>query len=165
MQWTTDGVAISTAVKDQNTPTIVPNGSGGAIITWGDKRNDFISAYDIYTQMVNSNGFLGEVSDIDEESDIVMSFDMLQNYPNPFNPSTKIKYSIPSVISNEERSLNVLLRVYDILGNEVATLVNEEKPAGNYEIEFNASKLSSGVYFYQIKAGDFIKTKKMILLR
>ena len=94
-----------------------------------------------------------------------MSFDMLQNYPNPFNPSTKIKYSIPSVISNEERSLNVLLRVYDILGNEVATLVNEEKPAGNYEIEFNASKLSSGVYFYQIKAGDFIKTKKMILLR
>ena len=165
VQWAADGVAISTAVKDQNTPTIIPNGSGGAIITWGDKRNDFISAYDIYTQMVNSNGFLGEVSDIDEESDIVMSFDMLQNYPNPFNPSTKIKYSIPSVISNEERSLNVLLRVYDILGNEVATLVNEEKPAGNYEIEFNASKLSSGVYFYQLKAGNYINNKKMILLK
>lgn len=165
VQWTADGVAISTAVKDQNTPTIVSNGLGGAIITWGDKRNDFISAYDIYTQMVDSNGSLGVISDITPESDLLMNFNLAQNYPNPFNPSTTIKYTIPNVISTEGRNLNVLLRVYDILGNEVATLVNEEKPAGNYEIEFNAIEFSSGVYFFRMEAGSYVSTKKMILLR
>lgn len=94
------------------------------------------------------------------------SFSLEQNYPNPFNPSTKIKYSIPSVIaSGAKQSLLVTLKVYDVLGNEVATLVNEEKPAGIYEVTFNASGLSSGVYFYSIRAGDFVETKKMILIR
>ena len=91
-------------------------------------------------------------------------FILSQNYPNPFNPVTLIKYSIPSVISTGGRNL-VTLKVFDVLGNEVATLVNEEKPAGEYVVNFDASKLSSGVYFYQLKAGSFIQTKKMILLR
>ena len=87
-----------------------------------------------------------------------VSYSLSQNYPNPFNPSTKIEFTI-------QKSSFVNLRVYDILGNEVETLVNEDKPAGNYEVEFNAAKLSSGVYFYQLKAGSFIEIKKMILLR
>ena len=92
-------------------------------------------------------------------------FELSQNYPNPFNPSTKIKYSIPSVtLSIVEGSL-VTLKVYDVLGNEVATLVNEEKPSGNYEISWSAANQPSGVYFYRLKAGSFNQVKKMILLR
>ncbi len=88
---------------------------------------------------------------------------LYQNYPNPFNPTTKIKYSIPFV---ETRYIpSVQIKVYDILGREVATLVNKEKQPGNYEVEFNASNLSSGVYFYKLTAGIFVETKKMILLR
>jgi len=85
--------------------------------------------------------------------------------PNPFNPSTKIKYSLPS-----GAQYNVSLQVYDILGNEIVTLVNEKKTSGVYEVEFEATKLTSGIYFYQLKADSpegqvFIQTNKMILLR
>jgi photosystem II stability/assembly factor-like uncharacterized protein len=93
-------------------------------------------------------------------------FALYQNYPNPFNPSTKIKFTIPNVgDANFASGTNVKLVVYDVLGNEVATLVNEEKTAGTYEINFNASGLTSGVYFYKLQAGSFVQTKKMILLR
>jgi hypothetical protein len=93
-------------------------------------------------------------------------FALQQNYPNPFNPSTKIKYSIPSVIaSGTKQSQLVILKVYDLLGNEVATLVNDEKPAGTYEVDFNASQLSSGIYFYKIQAGSFVETKKMLMIK
>ena len=85
-------------------------------------------------------------------------FSLEQNYPNPFNPSTTIKYSIPT-------SEFVTLKVYDVLGSEVATLVNEEKPAGSYEIDFNAAKLSSGIYFYILQAGSYTQTKKLILTK
>ena len=81
-----------------------------------------------------------------------------QNYPNPFNPSKTIKYGIP------ERSF-VELRIYDILGREVTLLVNEQQEAGYYEINFNAAILSSGIYLYRLQAGDFIHTKKMILMK
>ncbi len=92
------------------------------------------------------------------ENEIVYTFSLEQNYPNPFNPSTSIQYQVSSIS-------NVSLKVYDVLGNEVATLVNEEKPAGNYEVEFNASQLTSGIYFYKLQAGSFVETKKMILLK
>jgi agmatine deiminase len=85
-------------------------------------------------------------------------FYLYQNYPNPFNPQTRIQYAIGS-------KQFVHLRVYDVLGKEVATFVNEEKPAGSFEIEFNAAGLPSGVYFYQLKAGSYIETKKMLLLK
>ena len=81
-----------------------------------------------------------------------------QNYPNPFNPITEIQYLIPEISF-------VTLKVYDVLGNEIATLVNEEKVTGNYEISFNASNLPSGVYLYKLQAGSFVQTKKMILLK
>ena len=105
--------------------------------------------------------FVTSVEGEDDKS-LPKIFELSQNFPNPFNPSTKIEYKIP------ERGF-VTLKVYDVLGNEVATLVNEEKPAGSYEVEFNSVSgiryPASGIYFYQLKAGEFIQTKKMILLR
>jgi len=85
-------------------------------------------------------------------------FELSQNYPNPFNPSTKIIWQSPV-------SSQVTLKVYDVLGNEVATLVNEEKTAGSYEVEFDGSHLSSGIYFYELRAGEFVQTKKLILMK
>ncbi len=90
------------------------------------------------------------------------TFALYQNYPNPFNPTTKIKFSVPAGVGTRR---GVSLRVFDILGREVATLVNEEKPAGDYEVEFKASHLPSGIYFYKLSVGDFVETKKMILIR
>jgi hypothetical protein len=92
-------------------------------------------------------------------------FTLYQNYPNPFNPSTKIKYVIPNIISTEVRNLNVKLKVYDVLGNEVAVLVDKEKSAGVYEVNFDASGLTSGVYFYKLTSGSFTESKKMMLLK
>ena len=106
------------------------------------------------------------------ESHIPHRFKLEQNYPNPFNPMTTIKYSIPSVISTEGRNLKVTLNVFDVLGKEVATLINEEKPAGTYELTWNAANPPSGVYFYRLQAvpagrqaGEFVQTRKMILLK
>ncbi len=96
--------------------------------------------------------------DVNESEQFPEEFFLYQNYPNPFNPSTSLQY----IISNRQY---VTLKVYDALGKEVATLVNEEKSAGKYEVEFNASFLVSGIYFYQLKAGDFVETRKMILLK
>ena len=88
----------------------------------------------------------------------VSTYSLSNNYPNPFNPSTKIRFTIP------ERSI-VSLKIFNLLGSEVETLVNEEQPAGTYEATFDASGLASGIYFYKLQAGSFSETKKMILLR
>lgn len=91
-------------------------------------------------------------------SGIPITYSLSQNYPNPFNPVTKINFSIP-------KQGIVKLKVYDVLGKEVMTLVNEQRPAGNYSVEFNASNLSSGAYFYRIEAGEFIDVKRMIVIK
>jgi hypothetical protein len=109
---------------------------------------------------------------------IPTEFSLSQNYPNPFNPTTKIKFTIPqtdSPLLGGARGGLVKLKVYDILGNEIATLVNEEKPAGEYEVTLDATGLPSGIYFYQLfvsalqskdgKAGNYIETKKMVLIK
>ena len=99
-----------------------------------------------------------EYSEVVEVEIVLTESVLFQNYPNPFNPSTTIKYQIPK--------LNfVTLKIYDVLGNEITTLVNEKKPIGNYEIEFNAPELPSGIYFYSLQAGNYVDTKKMILLK
>ncbi len=124
----------------------------------GDKRGT--DSTDIGADEFNGKTVVG----VNDKVTQPLVYNLEQNYPNPFNPSTKIKYSIP-------KQSYVTLKVYDILGREAVTLVNEEKPAGNYEVDFNAQQttdhkqLSSGVYFYQIKAGDYVSTKKMILLK
>jgi hypothetical protein len=107
------------------------------------------------------------VSVDDENPNIKPSgFSLEQNHPNPFNPVTKIKFTIPNVETRHASSLQmVTLRVYDILGTQIATLANEEKSAGEYEVEFNGNNLPSGIYFYQLKAGNFSETKKMVLLK
>ncbi|NOY46952.1 MAG: T9SS type A sorting domain-containing protein [Chlorobi bacterium] len=101
---------------------------------------------------------LSEIANLSNDNIIVEKYFLSQNYPNPFNPSTIIQYSIPM---NEF----VTLKVYDVLGRKVKTLVNKEQSAGVYNVEFNASKLTSGVYFYRIEAGSFVAVKKLLLLK
>jgi beta-glucosidase len=96
--------------------------------------------------------------ELENENSKFTRYYLLNNFPNPFNPSTRIKYSIP-------QSTLVILKVFDILGNEIEILVNDEKPMGTYEVEFNAALLPSGVYFYRIQAGNFVQTKKMVLMK
>ena len=98
------------------------------------------------------------ITAIERSSESPTEFMLSQNYPNPLNPSTKIRYSVP-------KSSNVMIKVINILGAEIETLVNEEKPAGIYELTWTAANLPSGVYFYKIQAGSFVETKKMVLLK
>jgi hypothetical protein len=108
---------------------------------------------------VEGDGTL-DAENIDTEN---ITFTLQQNYPNPFNPSTVIKYSIPANVKSEMS--NVKIVVFDILGREVATLVNENQKAGNYEVTFNAKNLTSGIYFYRLQSGSFVESKKMILVK
>ena len=118
---------------------------------------NFVRLFDVITSVVQTSSNLPE------------QFMLYQNYPNPFNPTTKIRYSIPAVRTSFPSTSGgmkfIKLKVYDILGNEITTLVNEEKPTGNYDVEFDGSNLPSGVYFYRLQAGSFIDTKKFILLK
>jgi Secretion system C-terminal sorting domain len=251
VQWTSDGVAISIASNEQLSPTIVGDGSGGAIITWQDFRG---TNADIYAQYVDGYGILPvelssftavnkgkgielkwktateinnygfeieksriqniEVSrqnktvmwdkigfvegtgtantpkeylftdenlsagkysyrlkqidhdgkfEYSQQVEVTVSaapkeFALDQNYPNPFNPTTTIQYSLPS-------SATVKLAVYDLLGREIATLVNEEQSAGWKEVEWNGAAVSSGIYFYKLTAGNYVGVKKLMLLK
>ena len=110
------------------------------------------------------------ITSVNNDEKLPNQFVLEQNYPNPFNPSTKIKFSIPKDVKRKTR--NVILKVYDVLGNEVTTLVNEEKSPGTYEVEFNSvshsgevGNLTSGIYFYQLRANGFVQTKKMLLVK
>jgi hypothetical protein len=120
------------------------------------KQNAYI-ADTVFSSIVSPGNIVG-ISPENEENLNIYSYELNQNFPNPFNPRTIIKYSIPE-------SRYIKLKVYDILGNEVATLVNEEKAPGNYSVEWNASSLASGVYVYRLQAGSFVQTRKMILMK
>jgi hypothetical protein len=113
--------------------------------------------YQYRLKQIDFNGSF-EYSDIVEVEIAPSVFSLSRNYPNPFNPGTAISYQLPV-------NSFVTLKVYDVLGNEVATLVNEEKQVGEYEIEFDGSTLTSGIYFYQLQAGSFVETKKMMLMK
>ncbi len=122
--------------------------------------------YQYRLKQIDFDGTINYSNIVEVSVDIPSGFSLEQNYPNPFNPTTKIKYTIPSVITSAtKQSQLVSLKVYDLLGNEVATLVNEEKPAGTYEVEFNAGNLSSGMYIYQMKVNDFESVKKMLIMK
>ncbi|MCX7833364.1 MAG: T9SS type A sorting domain-containing protein [Ignavibacteria bacterium] len=123
--------------------------------------NDFIFAasYTIYSYSVWRRSYqeiIGNIKNI--SSNIPNEFHLYQNYPNPFNPITKIKFDLP-------KSDFITLKIYDALGREVETLVNETLSAGSYEVEWNASKYSSGVYFYKLQAGEFMDTKRMLFIK
>ncbi len=106
-----------------------------------------------------------DVTGINDNEQFVFRFVLNQNYPNPFNPITVINYSIPNVGQFAKSSHNVTLKVYDVLGREIATLVNEKQSPGNYEITFDAIGFPSGIYFYKLTAGNFTKVRKMILMK
>ena len=117
----------------------------------------------LFVQTSDNNVWMRPLSELitavkGKEDQLPAQFRLDQNYPNPFNPSTTINYSIP-------KAGLVTLKVYDVLGKEVATLVNEEEPSGNYHVQFNTSKLASGVYLYRLSEGNSVMTKKLILLK
>jgi len=141
-------------------------------------QNSGLIPSNIWSLATTANGYLfaGSSTDgvyrteysttsVNSENVEINSFSLLQNYPNPFNPSTKIKFTIPSVTLSGVEGSFVTLKVFDVLGNEIATLVDEYKPAGNYEVEFSGAEITSGVYFYQLKINNFIQTKKMTLMK
>ncbi|MBI4548028.1 MAG: T9SS type A sorting domain-containing protein [Ignavibacteriae bacterium] len=157
IEWQSGGVPISTASNNQQLSVIVSDGAGGAIITWQDYRSG--TDYDIYAQRVLADGTLGNVTGLfDETHSLPERFELEQNYPNPFNPSTTFNFQLPT-------ESFVTLKVYDVLGREVATLVNEKKDPGVHTVTWNAEKMSSGIYTYRITAGTFTAAKKLILLR
>jgi hypothetical protein len=107
----------------------------------------------------------GMTTDIEQNTEIPSDYALNQNYPNPFNPTTTISYSIPSVQTSSNLQQNVNLTIYDLLGREVKNLVNESKQPGNYEVTFDASSITSGIYYYTLTSSNFTQTKKMLLIK
>jgi hypothetical protein len=163
----TDVVTINFSIVDQ---------SRSANLTWLT-TSPFWGVYDADNSTLWQDGdFEDFITGVEQVSEFPTNFELLQNYPNPFNPSTKIRYTIPAIHTGQTGSPNlykggtlVQLKVYDILGNEVATLVNEEKEPGIYEVEFSninaTSSIASGIYIYKIHSGNFVDSKKMVLLK
>lgn len=173
MQANLDGTGIDTVLTDVSSFSIVINPTDKRIF-WTQQMGIYYSPIDtmIKTLLFNNNHGYGYaiaicydsslISSVDEPAPIINNFALYQNYPNPFNPTTSIQYAV----SNRQF---VTIKIFDVLGNEIAALVNEEKPAGSYEVVFNGSALggglSSGIYFYRLQAGVNIETRKMILLK
>lgn len=159
-EWINNGIRLTQNFDVMNLMTLDPEvNTGGALVVFSGNGNPSGTGENVYAKYVGANGVVGGVTSNDENSYVnPTEFDLVQNYPNPFNPSTKISWQSP--VSSYQT-----LKVYDILGNEVATLMDEYRDAGSYEIEFNASALSSGVYFYKLQSGNLVLTKKMTLIK
>jgi len=114
--------------------------------------------YDLSGCIISGITYGNLLVSVKDEKSLPTEYFLSQNYPNPFNPITTIKYQIPDLSFTS-------LKVYNVLGNEITTLFNEEKSAGRYEVEFDATGLPSGIYFYRIRAGSFVETKKMVLMK
>jgi len=127
------------------------------VYSYADKNVES-GKYSYRLKQVDLNGSFKYSNTVEVDVKVPNKFELSQNYPNPFNPTTTISYEIA-------KETNVSLKVYDVIGNEIATLVNETKPAGSYQVVFDAANLSNGVYFYKIQAGDFNATKKLILMK
>jgi hypothetical protein len=114
--------------------------------------------YSVYNLVyAKINGMDYGILSMDDNKNFLENNSLSQNYPNPFNPTTTIKYHLPEISF-------ITIKIYNVLGKEIVTLVYEEKPAGEYEVEFDGSGLPSGIYFYQLRAGQYVETKKMVLL-
>jgi len=121
-------------------------------------RNVPVGSYCYKLKQLDYDGTFVYSNVIEVEVTSTVEFSLFQNFPNPFNPTTVIKYQIPELSF-------VTLKIYDVLGSEILTVVHEEKPAGRYKIEFDATTLPSGVYFYKLQASDFVETRKMVLMK
>jgi len=188
--WTNDWQHPPYAVLDP--PITFETGEGVRLITtynnWESRTITYGTKSTDEMQFMFFIYFTGELpTDVEESGNLPSEFNLSQNYPNPFNPTTTINYSIPLVermasFADTEKTergqsgdwpYNVTLKVYDVLGREIATLVNDMQNPGSYSVIFDASSLSSGIYYYQLKAGSpstgsgqrFVETKKMVLLR
>ena len=149
IQHTTDG---GSSWVQQSVPVNDQYGNRVYSIFFVDAQNGWLTTSG--TQICRYTG----TTNVDDDINSVNEFKLEQNYPNPFNPSTSIHYTIGS-------SQFVKLKVYNLLGDEIVTLVDENKSAGSYQVDFNASSLTSGVYFYRLAAGSFIETKKLVLIK
>jgi hypothetical protein len=127
-------------------------------MTMGGWLDSEISISGLFVRRKLREAYESSTTNVGTISEMPLNYELRQNYPNPFNPVTTIKYEVPS-------NGIIALRIFDILGREVATLVNEQKQLGKYDVQWNASNNSSGLYFYRIQAGKFVETKKMILLK
>ncbi len=153
--WSTPIVTASSINSEKIRMQSILNSIGMSILTWSDRRND---GGGVYAQNINYDGSIGLVGIIKITNEIPQSFSLSQNYPNPFNPSTKFKVNISEFSS-------VSLIVYNSIGKEVKTLVRQNLQLGSYEISFDAANFPSGIYFYKLIAGDYTRTKKMILVK
>jgi hypothetical protein len=171
---TGNGASSFAITSGGNVQTVPPNQSYDLTLQFNPSSVDTTAVLNINCSDIGTfnNIYLvghkhNSPTDINEDELIPDEYLLYQNYPNPFNPITTIRYMIPQDASRERQK--VTLKVYDILGNEIATLVNEEKSPGTYEVYFNPASgirhMASGIYFYRMKAGDFIETKKMILMK
>jgi len=142
------------------------NGTNWTSVNDGLSSNDFnlfqlfVSGTILFAANTNNSIWRHQLSEMidDKQNNLPTNFFLEQNYPNPFNPTTTINYSVPT-------ASHVTIKVYDLLGRQVAILVNDNKPVGNYSIKIDGSKLLSGVYFYRMEAGSFSQTKKLLLLK
>ncbi|MCB9259646.1 MAG: T9SS type A sorting domain-containing protein [Ignavibacteriales bacterium] len=142
------------------------DGAGGFIYLGGSPQLfDVTSTTQNYNYIIENWLRFDPVVNINDNNNhkLTSNFRLDQNYPNPFNPNTIISYTIPQIGDLSE--INVKLKIYDVLGKQVKVLVNQVKKPGNYEVDFNATNLTSGVYYYQLSAGEYLQTKKMILLK
>ncbi len=148
------------------------NGPNGITAT---STGDTLYISDYETRSLRMITGVNGVTDVNDDVNLPNGFLLKQNYPNPFNPTTKIEFTIPffthpSIPSREgkersDRGVLVTLKIYDMLGNEITTLLNEQKLPGEYAVEFNADGLASGVYYFRLQSGDFVESKKMLLLK
>jgi len=122
------------------------------------KADGYIQADGWYVDDINLIAYAFVPVGTDQVTEVIEDYSLEQNYPNPFNPSTEIEFLI-------SEAGQTTLKVFDILGNEVSVLVNEQKATGKYKVTFDASNLPSGVYFYTLQAGNYLNTKKMVLLK
>ena len=159
-----DGIEIYKFGSSNNfIKSMILQDDGNIIAAGYAANNDSSNVVQVVARYLGKNQTTGTSDKVLNETPKL--FNLFQNYPNPFNPTTTIKYSVPLPNVGNENFRSLQLIVYDILGREVATLVNKNQQPGNYEVEFNASNLSSGVYFYKLKAGNYSSVKKMILLK
>ena len=139
-----------------NPPVLFSSGHNGPSNICFNKKDNIIAVPNFNSNSVNLVPVLP--SSVEEGNIQPTEFNLFQNYPNPFNPNTKISYrlSVPGFVS---------LKVYDVLGNEIETLVNETKSAGDYQLDYYAYELSSGIYYYKMSAGNVTLVRKMVLLK
>lgn len=153
--WEEDGNAICAAGSHQSSPVMIADGAGGAMLAWSDQRTGIGYWHSsVFAQRLYDPIF----TDADESPVLPTEFALQQNYPNPFNPETVIEFALPT-------ASKTTMKVFDVTGREVATLLDQPLTAGVHRVNFNAQKLASGVYFYTLKTDQHSLTKKMVLLK